>query len=116
MQRAFDHVEAKKTGTIKPNKGTDIEYDEAIDRINTIEDELKSFLNVQKKKFGSSVIWFCKINTMLTFFKTYREFAILAQEKTDIKLKYQKISRFLIITPWYLHEKVLSAIGNTYSF
>ncbi|CAD5111108.1 DgyrCDS451 [Dimorphilus gyrociliatus] len=56
FQCAFNQAEAKRTGTIKPNKGTDIEYDEAIENIDDLEQQLEDFLSAQKKKFGSSAI------------------------------------------------------------
>ncbi|CAH1773939.1 unnamed protein product [Owenia fusiformis] len=57
--RAFDHTKAKQSGVIKPLPGCNPDYDQAIEHINSIEEELDDYLKQQRKrlKCNTLVYW-----------------------------------------------------------
>ncbi|XP_074846119.1 DNA mismatch repair protein Msh6 [Carettochelys insculpta] len=56
---AFDHNEARKTGVITPKAGFDPDYDKALKDITDIEDNLREYLDKQRKRLGlkSMLYW-----------------------------------------------------------
>lgn len=50
---AFDHNQARKTGVITPKAGFDPDYDEALQDIKAVEDDLQKYLDKQRKLLGS---------------------------------------------------------------
>ncbi|EDV19356.1 uncharacterized protein TRIADDRAFT_33687, partial [Trichoplax adhaerens] len=52
FQKAFDHEQAKKDGKIIPKPGADPEYDDAIQSIAEIKQELEHYLDSQKKRLN----------------------------------------------------------------
>ncbi|NXP31922.1 MSH6 protein, partial [Leiothrix lutea] len=53
---AFDHNHARKTGVITPKAGFDTDYDEALEDIRTIQEDLRKYLEKQRKLLGSKAI------------------------------------------------------------
>ncbi|NXM56475.1 MSH6 protein, partial [Illadopsis cleaveri] len=53
---AFDHNHARKTGVITPKAGFDTDYDEALQDIRTIQEDLRKYLDKQRKLLGSKSI------------------------------------------------------------
>ncbi|XP_066172436.1 LOW QUALITY PROTEIN: DNA mismatch repair protein Msh6 [Sylvia atricapilla] len=49
---AFDHNHARKTGVITPKAGFDTDYDKALDDIRTIQEDLRKYLDKQRKLLG----------------------------------------------------------------
>ncbi|EMP31047.1 DNA mismatch repair protein Msh6 [Chelonia mydas] len=49
---AFDHNEARKTGVITPKAGFDPDYDKALKDITDIEENLREYLDKQRKRLG----------------------------------------------------------------
>ncbi|XP_024080254.1 DNA mismatch repair protein Msh6 isoform X3 [Terrapene carolina triunguis] len=49
---AFDHNEARKTGVITPKAGFDPDYDKALKDIIDIEENLREYLDKQRKRLG----------------------------------------------------------------
>ncbi|NWH87331.1 MSH6 protein, partial [Aegithalos caudatus] len=49
---AFDHNQARKTGVITPKAGFDTDYDEALEDIRTIQEDLRKYLDKQRKLLG----------------------------------------------------------------
>lgn len=58
FKNAFDLTEAQKTGFIIPEKGVDADYDEVVESIEEIEQELKQYLKGQEKFFGCKLSFF----------------------------------------------------------
>lgn len=50
---AFDHNQARKTGVITPKAGFDPDYDEALQDIKAVEEDLQKYLDKQRKLLGS---------------------------------------------------------------
>ncbi|XP_068597321.1 DNA mismatch repair protein Msh6 [Brachionichthys hirsutus] len=50
--QAFDHQKAGTTGVMTPKAGFDPEYDQALARVKTCEQELSGYLDRQKKRLG----------------------------------------------------------------
>lgn len=55
---SFDAETAKKCGKIIPSAGVNEDYDNAINDIKQIEDELNKYLKAQSKKFGCGINYF----------------------------------------------------------
>ncbi|NWR06841.1 MSH6 protein, partial [Paradoxornis webbianus] len=53
---AFDHNHARKTGVITPKAGFDTDYDEALQEIRTIQEDLRKYLDKQRKLLGSKSV------------------------------------------------------------
>ncbi|XP_066034197.1 DNA mismatch repair protein Msh6 [Chamaea fasciata] len=53
---AFDHNHARKTGVITPKAGFDTDYDEALQDIRTIQEDLRKYLDKQRKLLGSKSV------------------------------------------------------------
>lgn len=53
---AFDHNHARKTGVITPKAGFDTDYDEALEDIRTLQEDLRKYLDKQRKLLGSKYI------------------------------------------------------------
>ncbi|NXR35893.1 MSH6 protein, partial [Zosterops hypoxanthus] len=53
---AFDHNHARKTGVITPKAGFDTDYDEALEDIRTLQEDLRKYLEKQRKLLGSKYI------------------------------------------------------------
>ncbi|XP_015477275.1 DNA mismatch repair protein Msh6 [Parus major] len=49
---AFDHNQARKTGVITPKAGFDPDYDGALQDIKTVEEDLRKYLDKQRKLLG----------------------------------------------------------------
>ncbi|KAM4902704.1 DNA mismatch repair protein Msh6 [Sylvia borin] len=49
---AFDHNHARKTGVITPKAGFDTDYDKALEDIRTIQEDLRKYLDKQRKLLG----------------------------------------------------------------
>ncbi|XP_054027115.1 DNA mismatch repair protein Msh6 isoform X2 [Dryobates pubescens] len=49
---AFDHNQARKTGVITPKAGFDPDYDKALQDIDAVEEDLKRYLEKQRKLLG----------------------------------------------------------------
>uniref|UniRef100_A0A7M4FA30 DNA mismatch repair protein n=1 Tax=Crocodylus porosus TaxID=8502 RepID=A0A7M4FA30_CROPO len=49
---AFDHNQARKTGVITPKSGFDPDYDKALQDIKDLEEDLREYLNKQRKLLG----------------------------------------------------------------
>ncbi|XP_068009766.1 DNA mismatch repair protein Msh6 isoform X2 [Melanerpes formicivorus] len=49
---AFDHNQARKTGVITPKAGFDPDYDKALQDIDAVEEDLKKYLEKQRKLLG----------------------------------------------------------------
>ncbi|NXS36432.1 MSH6 protein, partial [Pomatostomus ruficeps] len=50
---AFDHNQARKTGVITPKAGFDPDYDQALQDIKSVEEDLQKYLEKQRKLLGS---------------------------------------------------------------
>ncbi|NXS16761.1 MSH6 protein, partial [Mystacornis crossleyi] len=53
---AFDHNQARRTGVITPKAGFDTDYDEALQDIKAIEEDLRKYLDKQRKLLGSKSV------------------------------------------------------------
>ncbi|NXR45693.1 MSH6 protein, partial [Hippolais icterina] len=53
---AFDHNQARKTGVITPKAGFDADYDEALQDIRAIQEDLRKYLDKQRKLLGSKSV------------------------------------------------------------
>ncbi|XP_051639646.1 DNA mismatch repair protein Msh6 [Manacus candei] len=53
---AFDHNQARKTGVITPKAGFDPDYDGALQDIKAVEEDLRKYLDKQRKLLGSKSI------------------------------------------------------------
>ncbi|NXV10313.1 MSH6 protein, partial [Cettia cetti] len=49
---AFDHNQARKTGVITPKAGFDTDYDEALEDIRALQEDLRKYLDKQRKLLG----------------------------------------------------------------
>lgn len=49
---AFDHNQARKTGVITPKAGFDTDYDQALDDIRALQEDLRKYLEKQRKLLG----------------------------------------------------------------
>ncbi|NWT52970.1 MSH6 protein, partial [Erythrocercus mccallii] len=49
---AFDHNQARKTGVITPKAGFDTDYDEALEDVRAIQEDLRKYLDKQRKLLG----------------------------------------------------------------
>ncbi|XP_063247263.1 DNA mismatch repair protein Msh6 [Prinia subflava] len=49
---AFDHNQARKTGVITPKAGFDADYDEALEDIRALQEDLRKYLDKQRKLLG----------------------------------------------------------------
>ncbi|XP_053954107.1 probable DNA mismatch repair protein Msh6 [Anastrepha ludens] len=52
FKNAFDHETGAKTGVIAPEQGVDADYDEVLEKINSINATFKDYLTEQEKFFG----------------------------------------------------------------
>jgi DNA mismatch repair protein MSH6 len=52
---AFDHQQAAKEGTMIPRPGVDKQYDQALERIASVQAEAEKYLLDQKRHFGGKV-------------------------------------------------------------
>ena len=55
FQSAFDHSKARKEGVIIPYKGVNQEYDQALQDIELVKQELENYLQKQRKRLGCKV-------------------------------------------------------------
>lgn len=56
FEEAFDHELAKSEGTIIPkSSGVDVEYDNVMEELRSIERELSNYLKTQCQYFGATV-------------------------------------------------------------
>ncbi|XP_056342747.1 DNA mismatch repair protein Msh6 [Oenanthe melanoleuca] len=53
---AFDHNQARKTGVITPKAGFDPDYDGALQDIKAVEEDLRKYLDQQRKLLGSKSV------------------------------------------------------------
>ncbi|NWZ67614.1 MSH6 protein, partial [Acrocephalus arundinaceus] len=53
---AFDHNQARKTGVITPKAGFDADYDKALQDIRAIQEDLRKYLDKQRKLLGSKSV------------------------------------------------------------
>ncbi|XP_058658782.1 DNA mismatch repair protein Msh6 [Ammospiza caudacuta] len=53
---AFDHNQARKTGVITPKVGFDPDYDGALEDIRALEEDLRKYLDKQRKLLGSKSV------------------------------------------------------------
>ncbi|XP_059696826.1 DNA mismatch repair protein Msh6 isoform X1 [Haemorhous mexicanus] len=53
---AFDHNQARKTGVITPKLGFDPDYDRALEDIKALEEDLRKYLEKQRKLLGSKSV------------------------------------------------------------
>ncbi|XP_062979937.1 DNA mismatch repair protein Msh6 isoform X2 [Elgaria multicarinata webbii] len=49
---AFDHSIARKTGVVNPKTGFDSDYDKALEDISVVEEQLRQYLETQRKQLG----------------------------------------------------------------
>ncbi|XP_070788374.1 DNA mismatch repair protein Msh6 isoform X1 [Pituophis catenifer annectens] len=55
---AFDHNVARRTGVVNPKTGFDSDYDQALANISEIEENLRQYLEVQRKRLGVRAVMY----------------------------------------------------------
>jgi DNA mismatch repair protein MSH6 len=81
LKKSFDIDEAKKTGFIIPERNVDDEYDQILNAIDELDEEIKAYLKQQEKKVG------CKLTFQGTDRKRY-QIEVPASHSTKIPSTY----------------------------